>query len=45
LEKGEQIGAEVETNLNEEMAASSTAVTGAVKFDEANDNKVSSQIP
>ncbi|CAM0947223.1 unnamed protein product [Alopecurus aequalis] len=37
----EQNGAEVETNLNEEMANSYTAVTEAVKVDEAIDDKAS----
>jgi hypothetical protein len=41
----EQSDAEVETNSNEEMATSCTAVTEAVKFDEAINNKVSSQVP
>jgi hypothetical protein len=41
----EQNDAEVETNSNEEMATIYTADTEAVKFDEAIDNKVSSQVP
>ena len=45
LATAEQNGAEVETKSNEEMATSYIAVPEAVKFDEAIDHKVSSQIP
>uniref|UniRef100_A0ACD5TC75 Uncharacterized protein n=1 Tax=Avena sativa TaxID=4498 RepID=A0ACD5TC75_AVESA len=41
LATAEQNGAEVETNSDEETATSYTAVTEAVKFDEAIDNKAS----